>query len=344
MENPPRPNSTRWLSWASTLLTILLLIAGVYYLLEKISLAEINRAFSQVRLLFLGLSILSIMVTFFLKAWRWQFLLSSQTKTLPFSALFWSMMLGMYVNNVLPFVRLGEVARVYALNYQTRTSKIQSLSTLFVEKVLEAVMLGLTIIALLPFLILPEIIQQSHPVFWLSGVGLAVLFILYLLAYQAEWVLEQIKRMTRFLPTVLSGRVSQLAASSLDGLNALHEHRLSLIILGSSLLIAFTSVLTPYFLFPAFGIQLGLAEATTLHIAISLALVPPSTPGKIGIFDGVVAFLLVWFGMKNETVIAAYTILFHLVVVLPQIIFGSIAASHTKWRWQETAVSNPKTS
>jgi uncharacterized protein (TIRG00374 family) len=344
MEAPPRSHSTRWLSWASTLLTILLLIAGIYYLLEKISLADMSRAFSQVRLLFLGLSIFSIMLTFFLKAWRWQLLLSSQTKTLPFPALFWSMMLGMYVNNVLPFVRLGEIARVYALNYQTGTSKIQSLSTLFVEKVLEAVMLGLTILVLLPFLILPEIIQQSHPVFWLGGVGLAVLLILYLLAYQGNWVLDQVERMTRFLPTALARRLPQLAASSLEGLNALREHRLSLVILGSSLLIAFTSVLTPYFLFPAFGIQLGLAEATTLHVAISLALVPPSTPGKIGVFDGVVAFLLVWFGMKNETLIAAYTILFHLVVILPQIIFGSMAASRTKWRWQATAVSPTKTS
>jgi uncharacterized protein (TIRG00374 family) len=341
MENPPRPNSTRWLSWISTLLTILLLIAGIYYLLEKVSLIDIGQAFSQVKPFFLGLSIITILLTFLLKAWRWQFLLSSETKALPFAALFWAMMLGFYVNNVLPFVRLGEIARVYALNYQTGASKIQSLSTLIVEKVLEAVFLGLTVIVLLPFLILPEIIQQSHPIFWLSGVGAAILLILYLLAYQADRVLGQIKRITDFLPFALGNRLNQLATSGLRGLSALREHRLTLSILGSSLLIAVTSVLTPYFLFPAFGIQLGLAEAATIHVGISLALVPPSTPAKIGVFDGVVAFLLVWFGLKNEALIAAYTILFHLVVILPQIIFGSVTASRTKWRWQATAVTQP---
>ena len=341
MESRSRSTSTRWLSWASTLLTIFLLIAGIYYLLEIISLAEISRAFSQVRLLFLGLSILSIMLTFVLKAWRWQFLLSSQAKPPPFVPLFWAMMLGFYVNNVLPFVRLGEIARVYALNYQTGTSKIQSLSTLFVEKVLEAVLLGLTILVLLPFIILPEIIQQSHPIFWLSGAGIAVLLILYFLAFQADWVLGQIKRITEFLPLKFGSRLHQLAASSLNGLSALRERRLTLRIVGISLLIAVTSVLTPFLLFPAFGIQFGLAEAAAIHVAISLALVPPSTPGKIGIFDGAVAFLLVRFGLKNEALIAAYTILFHLVVILPQIIFGSMAASRTQWRWQATAVIEP---
>lgn len=341
MGSSSQSGSARWLSWASTLLTVVLLIWGIYYLLEKISLADIGQAFSQVRLLFLGLSALSIMLTFFLKAWRWQLLLSSQTKTVPLAPLFWSMMLGMYVNNMLPFVRLGEIARIYALNYQTGTGKIQSLSTLFVEKVLEVVMLGLTIIVLLPFFILPEIIQQTHPVFWLGGVGIMALLVLYVLAYQSEWVLQKVRQVSQFLPSVVSRRLPQIAASGLEGLKTLREQRLTLIILGSSILIAFAYVLSPYFLFPAFGIRLGLAEATIIHVAVSLALAPPSTPGKIGVLDGVVAFLLVWFGLKDETAVAAYTIVFHLVIILPQIIFGSIAASRTQWRWQDTAVSQP---
>ena len=72
-------------------------------------------------------------------------------------------MLGFYVNIVLPFLRLGEIARAYALNYQTGMSKIQSISTLVVEKVLEAVFLGLTVVALIPFLVLSVTEQESNP-------------------------------------------------------------------------------------------------------------------------------------------------------------------------------------
>lgn len=339
MDSPSHAKPANWLSWASLLVTILLLVVGIYYLLEKISLAGMVQAFSQIRPIFLGLSILSILLTFALKAWRWQFLLSAQTKTLPLAALFWAMMLGFYVNNVLPFVRLGEIARVYALHFQTGAGKVQSLSTLFVEKVLEAIFLGVIVVLLLPLLVLPEMIQPSQLIFWLGGAGLAVLLVLYLLAYQADWMLKQLERISSFLPSAWGGRLRQLAASSLKGLSALRERRLFLMILGISSLLSITSILTPYFLFPAFGIQLGLAEAATIHVVVSLAIIPPSTPAKIGIFDGAVAFLLLWFGLESEALIAAYTILFHLVIVLPQIILGSVAASQTGWRWRGTAVS-----
>ena len=65
MGNPTRPNSTNWLSRASIFLTVLLLITGIYYLLEKISMAAIGQTFSEVRPIFLGLSIVTILLTFF---------------------------------------------------------------------------------------------------------------------------------------------------------------------------------------------------------------------------------------------------------------------------------------
>jgi uncharacterized membrane protein YbhN (UPF0104 family) len=75
---------------------------------------------------------------------------------------------------------------------------------------------------------------------------------------------------------------------------------------------------------------LGWVAAAIINVAIMVALVPPTTPGKIGIFDGVVAFLLLQFGVKNEAVIASYTIVYHLIVILPLIILGSIAVSRTR--------------
>lgn len=342
VENKKRPSSTnnsRWWSWASILLSILLLIGGGWYVLAKISLTELLQAFANVRYGYLGLSILSIMLTFFVKTWRWQFLLGTQTTKPSYAALFWAMMLGFYVNSVLPFLRLGEIARAYALNYQTGISKIQSLSTLIVEKVLEAVFLGLTVVVLIPFLVLSVTEQSSNPGLLLGIVAFVVLIGMYAIAYQSNWVLRQIKRIAAWLPSTIGQRLLKLSVSGLNGLGALREQRLSLAILGTSLLVAIISVLTPYFLLPAFGIQLGLAEAAAIHVVVSLALVPPSTPVKIGVFDGVVAFMLVQFGVKNEALVAAYTIVFHLVVVLPQIVCGSMAAARTQWRWRETAVS-----
>lgn len=341
-KRPFQTNLSRWWSWASIFLSIVLLVGGGWYIFAKISLTDLLHAFSEVRYGYLGISILSLMLTLLVKAWRWQFLLSAETAKPAYAPLFWAMMLGFYVNIVLPFLRLGEIARTYALNMQTGTSKIQLISTLVVEKVLEAVFLGLTAVILLPFLVLSVTEQQSYPGLLLGIVALMVLIGMVVVAYQTEWTLRQIERITRLLPKPVGTRLLKLAVSGLNGLSSLREHRLSLAILGSSLLVAIISVLTPYFLFPAFGIELGLAEAAAIHVVVTLALVPPSTPVKIGIFDGVVAFMLVQFGVDNEALVAAYTIVFHLVAVLPHIIFGSMAASRTQWRWQKTAVSPPR--
>ena len=343
-ERPSQINLSRWWSWISILLSILLLVVGGWYLFAKISPIEMLHAFTQVRYGYLGCSILSILFTFLVKAWRWQLLLGEHPAKLSYSALFWAMMLGFYVNIIMPFLRLGEIARAYALNYQTGMSKVQSLSTLVVEKVLEAVFLGLTVVALIPFLVLSVNGQQSNPGLLLGITAVAVLIVMVVIAYQTNWILRRIEQVTNLLPTALGKRLLQLSISGLNGFSALREQRLSWAILGTSLLVAITSVLAPYFLFPAFGINLGLAEAAAIHVVVSLALVPPSTPVKIGVFDGVVAFMLVKFGVENEALVAAYTIVFHLVAVLPIIICGSMAAARTQWRWQKTAVSAPRPS
>jgi hypothetical protein len=67
---------------------------------------------------------------------------------------------------------------------------------------------------------------------------------------------------------------------------------------------------------------------------VSIAIAPPSTPAKIGVFNGAAALMLWQFGLTDETTIASYAILLYLVVIAPQIVLGIIAASRSKWRWQ----------
>ena len=79
-------------------------------------------------------------------------------------------MLGQYVNLIVPFFRLGEVARIYALNRQASVPMAQSLGTLVVEKVLDLFILILTIAAILPFVVLPEFVGQPGPLFMYDSV------------------------------------------------------------------------------------------------------------------------------------------------------------------------------
>jgi uncharacterized protein (TIRG00374 family) len=316
-------------------LAIVLIGLGIWYLADKVNLADIAQALLLAKPGYILLGTMIMFLTLIVKAWRWQLMFRTPEDTPRFAPLFWSLMLGQYVNLIVPFLRLGEIARIYALNRQTEIPMARSLGTLVVEKVLDAIMLAMTIGILLPLVILPEFVGEPGWILWL--VPVAALLILYLLAYQTELITRFFQVVAEKFPASFGRRLLKWSLSGLEGLASLRNTRLSLLLVGSSALIAFLAVLLPYVLFMAFDLQLGLIEAAVIHVVVIIATTPPSTPGKIGVFNGAVALVLLSYGMANEAVIISYSIVFHLVVILPQIALGAIAASRTDWRWHKTA-------
>lgn len=329
----PAPSArAQWFSWLSWLATAVLLAVGLWYILQKVTLAAMWQALTQAQLGYVLAALLVILATLWLKAWRWQYLFVPQPdeSPQPMRLLFWSMMLGQYVNLMVPFFRLGEVARLLSLDQQTGVGKARTLGTLVVEKTLDIIMLVLTIVLILPFIVLPDFVSTPVTLGLVGGIGFVTL---YLLAYQTHLVVGVSRRLIRPLPPKIHNPLLRLIISGLEGLAALRRPRLTLILLLQSALIAILSVLTPYLLFPAFQISLGLAEAALIHVVVMIVSTPPSTPARIGVFDGTVSFMLFRLGLAAEAVIISYTIVYHLVVMLPQIILGSTAVSRTNWRW-----------
>ena len=339
---PPGTFARLW-PWLSIGLTLIFIGLGLWYIIRRVSLGEIEQALSGAGIGYIVLSLAVMVLTIALKAWRWQWLLAPQSQAPSFSTLFWAVMLGQWLNTAVPFFRLGEIARIYVVDHQAETGKARLLGTLVVEKTLEMITLVLTIVALLPFIVLPEFI--STPGLPLSAVALFILLALYLLAFQANLVIRLCRHFAARLPAPLERWLLQLVVSGLEGLSALRTRRVTLVLFGVSLLIAVLSIGTPYLLFPALAIPFGFVEAALIHVVVSIAVTPPSTPAKIGVFDGAVAFTLLYLGLKNEAAVVSYTIIFHLVVLLPKIVFGTIALSRTNWRWRqvETALRSDAT-
>jgi uncharacterized protein (TIRG00374 family) len=330
----PSGRTTRLLPWINLGLAIVLIGLGIWYLADKVSLEEIIQALLLAKPGYILLGVLIVLATILLKAWRWNLMFLTPDISPRFAPWFWALTLGQYVNLIVPFMRLGEIARIYALNRQTGIPMTRSLGTLVVEKVLDMIMFALTIAMLLPLVILPEIIGEPGWVLWILPV--AALLVLYLLAYRTALITRFFYAMGDKFPAKLGKRLLRWSISGLEGLAALRSHRLSLLLVASSLFIAFLSVLLPYVLFLAFDLQLGLVPAALIHVAVTIAATPPSTPGKIGVINGAVAFMLISLGLADEAVVVSYSIIFYLVAVVPQIALGAIAASHTNWRWHKS--------
>lgn len=317
--------------WLNIGFTAVLLIAGIWYLVSRVSLAEMGQALRAASLPLILLSLGTAVLTLLLKAWRWQLMFPPDEMRPPasFPAFFWALLLGAYINVLVPFLRLGELARIVALDGFTGISKAQSLATLVLEKSLELIMLGLTMAVLLTAVALPAYLSGSGATLALSLAGLAILIILYLIAGHAAIIIRLFEALFSRLPASIGRRLGRWTIAGLAGLVSLRRRRLAMGIVGLSAAIAVVAVLTPLLLLAAFHLPFGWVEAIILHTAITIALVPPTTPGKIGIFDGVVAFLLFQFGLRDEAVIASVTIVYHLVLILPLIALGTLAASRS---------------
>lgn len=337
--SPDRASWKRYLPWLNLGLTLALIIAGLWYLSTRMDPATLVEALLAASPGYVGLSVVIMLLTILLKALRWQLMFPTEQPPIRLASSFWAISLGQYVNLIVPFLRLGEVARLYALNQEAGTSPGRAFGTLVVEKTLDMIFFGLTILFVLPFVILPDFVGNPNIILWL--LPLALLVVLYLLAYQTHLVIRLWRRVVQPLPERLRDLLLRLAVSGLEGLESLRNRQLSLYMLILSVAIAFLSVALPYVLFPALSLPLDFLDAALMHIVVTIAIVPPSTPAKIGVLNGAAALTLWQLGITDETAIATYTILLYLVVVVPQIILGLMAASRTKWRWQTAVPGTP---
>lgn len=322
------------LLWLNLALTALLVIAGLWFLSTRIGLASIGDVLLAAHAGYVALALVVMVVTLALKAWRWQLLLQGSGSQVGFEAAFWAGALGQYVNLIVPFLRLGEIARIYSLNREARISAPQTIGTLVVEKVLDLIFFGLTIVLLLPFVTLPP--EVADPGVLVVLVPLTALVVLYVLAFQTQRVTRLLNRVAAPLPDRQGSWLTRVGVAGLEGLAALRNRRLSVILLVQSLIIAGLSVLLPYLLFPALDLSLTVVNAAVVHVVVSVVAAPPSTPVKIGVFNGAAAFVLWQLGVRDEALIASYAILFYVVVIVPQLILGLIAAVRSRWSWNAT--------
>jgi uncharacterized membrane protein YbhN (UPF0104 family) len=145
-------------------------------------------------------------------------------------------------------------------------------------------------------------------------------------------VVRWLDKFSRFLPESWQRPFHNVTIAGLEGLASLRDRRTLFSLITSSALIAFLSILTPWLLLPAFQLPAPFLLAMLINVGATIAIVPASTPAKIGVVQFAVIFILSQLEVGSEAAIWSYAIVFHLVAILPQIFLGMIAAAKTNWR------------
>lgn len=315
-----------------------ILLLGIF--LATTDLQEMWVALKNANYLFIAPGILTYFIAVGLRAVRWRLLLSP-IKPIPSKRLFPIVVVGYMVNNILPF-RIGEVIRSYLLYRKTSVNAASGISSILVERLIDAVTLLLIIGIAGLFVPLAQTLSGFSQLTGLGErfivgillftfVGLFILMILISFFHQTAQTI--ITKVFSIFPVPMRLKLLGFSTRFFEGLNSLNDWRIILKAFGISV---------PIWLFEAglfffVSLSLGINEAFSNHLyALSASILVtgisnigssiPSAPGGIGLFELITRETLVL--MPGGNVLrpdaAAFATIAHFCLLFPIILLGQL--------------------
>jgi hypothetical protein len=233
-------------------------------------------------------------------------------------------MIGFMANNIFP-ARAGELIRAHLNGKKEGISSSASFATIILERLFDGLTMILVLWAALLFGNLP-IKQDSLPAIKIVSLLFGIVFlILFLLVLFKKTAVKLINTCLSMVPKKWREPLGRIAHTFIDGLQTLQNAKESFLILGMSLSAWTCEFTSYYFLAVGMGIApspLTLWSAALIMTIVNLAILLPSTPGGIGIFESIGVLIVTPFGIDKPTAIA-YMILVHLMVFIPITLLGA---------------------
>ena len=270
-----------------------------------------------------------VIISLFLRTWRWQWLLRGLGRV-PFGPAFRATNIGIGANMVLP-ARAGEFLRAYVIGRSTGISKAGAFATLVVERIFDGLTILLSLVAVVLLVgVQSPVLKQLGMVGGIFYLGaLAGVSVFY---FRQTWFTAIVERL---LPDRWATRVSGLLQAFANGLAVLRDGKQLLTVSLQSLLIWFVIALSfyPVLLAFDFGAPVPLFIPFLLLPLMALGLTIPSAPGGVGILQymSVLALQLGFAAAGAELTsdfaeqAAAFSLLLHFSQAAPEIILGAWA-------------------
>jgi len=307
----------------TTWIGIILLILAFYYLFHNTDKDQLWTAVTQFHFIWLLPALLIYMLGYVIRGFRWVVLLSP-IKKCSFQSLFPTLMIGFMANNIFP-ARAGELIRAHLNGKKEGISSSASFATIILERLFDGLTMILVLWAALLFGNLP-IKQDSLPAIKIVSLLFGIVFlILFLLVLFKKTAVKLINTCLSMVPKKWREPLGRIAHTFIDGLQTLQNAKESFLILGMSLSAWTCEFTSYYFLAVGMGIApspLTLWSAALIMTIVNLAILLPSTPGGIGIFESIGVLIVTPFGIDKPTAIA-YMILVHLMVFIPITLLGA---------------------
>jgi len=299
---------------------------------------QVGRAVAGANHPLLVLALGTVLLTTLAKAARWRLLFPQEHGRPRLSKLFPVLLIGQTVNAVLP-ARLGEITRAYLIGEIEGVDKALALSTVIVEKALDAIMLLILVALLFAFMPLPGWLGRSGIL--VSGFLAAVVCLALVGVYRTQWIQNRSKGIAKspLVAWIWRSRPSKIGSFDLErslrtitaGLSTLCRTVLDRTVqwrdvagqlVGWSVFVWAMAALTNYLTFLALGIEAPFLAALFLLAALYLGAAAPSPPGRVGVFHYVCVLSLSLFSVDRSLALS-YGLVLHLIVFAPMISLGA---------------------
>jgi glycosyltransferase 2 family protein len=303
------------LTWLGLLVTALF----SYLAVRHVHWAEAWAGFRASNAAWLVPAFAGLVLAVLMRVIRWRYLFRPETRP-PLAAVARALLIGYFFNNVLP-ARAGEAARVLALNRSSGNSRAELAATVVVERIFDVIALVGLLFVTSPWL---------PSVSWARGAaafgGVLVAGSLCVIAGVAIWGERPFRLLLRplaFLPFVGEERLGRAALNLIGGLAGIRQPKLAAAAALWTTLSWLALGLSSWFVLVAFHLHLSPLAGLLTVIAINLALVLPSSPAAVGVFEAATLVALSAYGVATSTALPAALVL-HLLNLVPYLAAGAI--------------------
>jgi glycosyltransferase 2 family protein len=298
---------------------LLLSLAFTYFAVEDVDWAVFWDGLRTSEYGWLVPAFVVLAVSTWVRAVRWRLLFQPEARP-PVAATTRALIVGQFFNNILP-ARAGEAARIVVLNQETGTSRAETLGTAVAERIADLLVLLLLLFATLPFL--PEVT-------WLRAAGALALLLVALLAATTLVLRRFGHRPLRFLlrplarlPAVGREQTDRVASNLVAGLHALERPERAGPAVALTIVSWLLIGLSYWFTLLAFAPDLGFDAAVLVLVTTSLALVIPSLPASVGVFEAAAIVALRPYGVDDSRALS-YAVVLHALIFFPYIVAGYV--------------------
>jgi uncharacterized protein (TIRG00374 family) len=300
-----------------------------YLAVRNAHLSEVRDALRESNLLWLLPASSVLAVAVWLRAVRWWSLFPRETRP-PLLPVTRALLIGYFFNSVLP-LRAGEAARIVALNRDAGTSMAVTTGTAVIERVYDVLGLLLLLFVLLPWL--PDVTWLRAAAAFGAAVSLGAVVAVVVLIRFGHRPLHFVLRPLARLPGVDAARVERGALNLERGFAGLRHADIALPAAFWTLLSWVVVGVSAWLVTLGFDLGVSLSPLAGLFviITINLALVLPSSPAAVGVFEAATLLALDAYGVSESRALS-YAVVLHALNFLPFVAVGVLLVRRARVR------------